>query len=66
MIDKDNGTSFTSSDIFVYSMEEEKSYPITNTKDNIEMYAEWSKAGDSIVYHTTKGEIFITKLDIQN
>ncbi|MCP5061209.1 MAG: hypothetical protein GY936_01935 [Ignavibacteriae bacterium] len=65
MIDKDNGTSFTSSDIFVYSIEEEKSYPITNTKDNIEMYAEWSKAGDSIVYHTTSGEIYLTKLEIK-
>jgi len=66
MIDKDNGTSYTSSDVFVYSIEEEKNYPITNTKDKIEMYAEWSKAGDSIVYHATNGEIFITKLDIQN
>ncbi len=66
MIDKDNGHSYTSSDLYIYSVEEEKNYSITNTKDNIEMYAEWSKAGDSIVYHTTKGEIYITKLDIQN
>jgi len=66
MVDKDNGHSYTSSDIFVYSLNDKKSFQITNTDDNIEMYAEWSNMGDSIVYHTVAGEIYLTKLDIQN
>ncbi len=66
MVDEDNGHSYTSSDIYIYSFEEDKSYPITNTENKIEMYAEWSNKGNSIVYHTEDGEIYTTKLNIEN
>ncbi len=66
MIDKDNGDYFTSSDLYIYSLKENKSYKITDTNDKIEMYADWSHNGKQIVYQTTEGEIYLMKLDIKN
>ncbi len=66
MIDKDNGYNYTSSDLFVYSLKENKSYKITDTNDKIEMFADWSHDGKRLVYQTTEGEIYLMKLDIKN
>jgi Tol biopolymer transport system component len=66
MIDKDNGYNYISSDLFVYSIDEQKSYPITKTDDKIEMFADWSHNGNEIVYNTLDGEIYLMKLDIKN
>lgn len=66
MIDEDNGTNYTSSDIFIYSLDGKNSYSVTATSDKIEMYAEWSNSGDKLVYHSTDGEIFVSTLQIQN
>jgi len=66
MIDKDNGDYFTSSDLYIYSLKENKSYKITDTNDKIEMYADWSHDGKKLVYQTTEGEIYLMKLDIKN
>lgn len=65
MKDEDDGNQYTASDIFIYSIENEESYPITSTEDKIEMFAEWSHKGDQIVYHTLDGEIFLVKLKIE-
>ena len=66
MIDKDNGYNYTSSDLFIYSIDEQKSYPVTNTEAKIEMFPEWSHSGNEIVYQTTEGEIYLMKLNIKN
>ncbi len=66
MNDKDNGYNYISSDIFVYSIESNKTFEITNTDDKIEMFAEWSNDGSRLVYNTTEGEIYITKLQFEN
>lgn len=66
MLDKDNGHNYISSDIYVYSIEQDKSVQITNTEAKIEMYPEWSNSGDNLVFNTTKGEIYISKLLIEN
>ncbi len=66
MNDKDNGYNYISSDILVYSIESNESFDVTNTKDRIEMYAEWSNDGSRLVYNTNNGEIFITKLQFEN
>jgi len=66
MKDKDDGYQYTSSDIYVYSIELVKSFPITKTNDKVEMFAEWSNDGKLLVYHTTAGEIYTTTLKCEN
>lgn len=66
MNDKDNGYNYISSDILVYSIDLNESFEVTNTEDKIEMFAEWSNDGNRLVYNTTEGEIFITKLQFEN
>lgn len=64
MIDEDDGYNYTSSDIFVYSLENQLSFEITTTTDKIEMFAEWSNDGNKLVYNTTDGEVFISTIQI--
>lgn len=66
MIDEDNGYNYVSSDIYVYSIEEQKSFPISATSDKMEMFAEWSNDGEKIVYHTTEGQLFVATIQIKN
>jgi hypothetical protein len=66
MKDEDDGHTYTESDLYVYSLEEDESYKITDTDERIEMYPEWSNNGKMLVYHTTEGEIFITELKFEN
>ncbi len=66
MIDKDDGYNYTSSDIYVYSLESKKSFPITQTSDSIEMYANWSKSGNQLIYNTINGQLFISTLQFEN
>lgn len=66
MNDKDNGYNYISSDIFVYSIDLNQSFKVTNTEDKIEMFAEWSNDGSRLVYNTNDGEIYITKLQFEN
>ncbi|PID58993.1 MAG: hypothetical protein CR986_07255 [Ignavibacteriae bacterium] len=65
MIDKDDGHVFTSSDIFIYSIDDKESFRITDTDNKIEMYPEWSNSGDKLVYNTTQGELIISELEIK-
>ena len=66
MNDKDNGYNYILSDIFVYSIDLDQSFKVTDTDDKIEMFAEWSNDGSRLVYNTTEGEIYITKLQFEN
>ena len=66
MIDEDNGYNYTASDLYIYSIDEQKSYLLTDTRDKIEMFADWSHDGTKIVYNTTEGEVYLMKLDIKN
>jgi len=66
MVDIDDRYNYISSDIYVYSIDLEQSFKITNTNDKIEMYAEWSNSGDKLIYHTTEGELYISTLLTEN
>lgn len=49
MRDRDNGDTYTSSDIFVYDLAENDLIQITDSEDRIEMYPSWSPDGNSVV-----------------
>lgn len=66
MVDIDNGYNYVSSDIFVYSLSSKESFQITNTNDQIEMFAEWSNDSSQLVYHTIEGKIIISTLEFEN
>ncbi|MBK8947020.1 MAG: PD40 domain-containing protein [Ignavibacteriae bacterium] len=66
MKDKDDGEKYISSDLFVFSIDENKEYQITNTENIIEMFAEWSNDQTSIVYNTSLGEIYLAKISFEN
>lgn len=66
MVDTDDGHNYLSSDIYVYSLSSKESYQITNTDDQIEMFAEWSNESNQLVYHTLEGKIIISTLEFEN
>ena len=66
MIDRDNGETYTASDIYIYSIETEKTFPVTDTEDKIEMFADWSNDGTKLVYHTMAGEIYLANIQFEN
>ncbi|MBK7107229.1 MAG: PD40 domain-containing protein [Ignavibacteriae bacterium] len=66
MKDKDDGQKYISSDLFIYSIEENKEYQITNTENMIEIFADWSNDQTSIVYNTILGEIYLAKISFEN
>lgn len=65
MKDKDDGYKYISSDLFIYSLKENKEYKLTETNDKIEMYADWSNDQTKIVFNTDKGEIFIANIKLE-
>jgi len=65
MKDHDDGTDFTASDIFVYSVKDKKEYRITATDDRIEMYPSWNEEMTKIVFETTIGIIYIAEIEIK-
>ena len=66
MVDKDNGLTVTSSDIYITSADGEKKFQITDTKDVFEMYPDWSPKGDQLVLNSYDGKIILIKLKIEN
>lgn len=64
MVDKDDGYVITSSDLFVVSADGRRKFQLTDTKDIIEMYAEWANNSNSLVFHSDEGQIFVMKLKI--
>ncbi len=59
MDDKNNGNDYTSSELWVVSMDGSKRIQLTKTDNEIELYPEWSPSGNKITYHTIDGNIFI-------
>ncbi len=64
MKDLDDGHQYTESEIWIASVDGSQTWQITHTPDRIEMYPQWSPAGDHIVYHSHQGEIFETAISI--
>jgi len=65
MVDKDDGISYISSDIFISSLNGKTKFNLTNTKDDIEMYPDWSPDGKKIVYNNLSGDIIISEFEIK-
>ncbi len=65
MNDEDDGHRVTSSDLITVHLETKKSLNLTQTKDKIELYPQWSPVNNEIIYHTASGNIELLKLEIQ-
>jgi len=65
MNDKDNGSTIVSSDIVAYSLKSQKVKNLTNSQNEIELYPAVSPNGDQIAYETSKGELFIMKIEVK-
>ncbi len=66
MRDKDNGYDYTESDLYVSDKDGRETFKLTDTKNEIEMFGEWSPDGTEIVFHNNRGEIYLLKLKIEN
>ncbi len=64
MKDMDDGEQFTASEIWVSTADGSQQWMITDTHDKIEMYPQWSPDGNSIVYHSLRGELIETTIQI--
>lgn len=62
MVDKDDGMSVTSSDIYAASADGKTKVKLTSTDKIHEMYPSWGPDGKSIVCNSYDGRIFILKL----
>ncbi len=65
MVDKDNGLSVISSDIYAASADGNLKFRLTDTNDIYEMYPDWSSDGSEIVANTYDGKILLLKLKIE-
>jgi tricorn protease-like protein len=63
MDDYDDGVHFISSEIKARHIASGKTFNLTQTNNEIEMYPEYSASTDEVVYHTTDGRII--KLTLQ-
>lgn len=64
MVDKDDRTKVTGSDVFISSADGTKKIQITNTKDVFEMYPVWSADGKKAAFNSENGKVFIVDLNI--
>ena len=64
MDDRDDGSQYTESEIWIVSSDGENSWKITDTPDMIEMYPQWSPNGKHVIYHSLRGEIIETSFEI--
>jgi Tol biopolymer transport system component len=63
MVDRDDGYTFTASDLYITSMDGKTRFQVTNT-DRIDLYPEWSPDGNEIVFATNEGQIYLLNLQI--
>ncbi len=64
MMDEDDGTQYTASEIWIVTYDGTQSWKITNTPDIIEMYPQWAPDGKHLIYHSTHGDIIETSIEI--
>jgi dipeptidyl aminopeptidase/acylaminoacyl peptidase len=64
MCDVDDGHRVIGSDIFVATMDDQSTFTITDTNDEIEMYPEWAPDGRQFVFHTESGKIKLVNIKI--
>ncbi|MDD5582330.1 MAG: hypothetical protein PHS99_03840 [Candidatus Marinimicrobia bacterium] len=64
MKDYDDGHFITESEIWISSVDGKESAPLTNTKDIIEMYPQWSPDSKALTFHDLSGHIYIMKLHV--
>ncbi len=64
MKDYDDGEKVIDSELFVSSVDGKSIFNITNTKDVYEMYPQWSKIGNEILFNSTDGIIYKIKLEL--
>jgi len=63
MRDFDNGSNYTDSEIWVVSSDGQNRIQLTDTKNVIEMYPEWSADGKNIVCAGLNGKILVYELE---
>jgi len=64
MKDLDDGVQYTDSEIWIVSYDGLNSWKITDTPEKIEMYPQWAPDGMHVIYHTLRGEIIETTIEI--
>ena len=64
MVDKDDGHQYTSSEIYVTSLDGRKRFRLTE-ESLIALYPNWSPEGMRITFHSEKGEIFLVQLSYE-
>lgn len=62
MVDRDNGLEVTESDIFAVSADGSQKTQLNVAGGEAAMYPEWSSDGQSVVYHSDEGSIYLMKL----
>ncbi len=62
MVDRDDGMTVTSSDVYAVTVDGKTKIKLTDTDDVREMYPGWSPDGNSIVCNSYDGRIYLLKL----
>lgn len=65
MIDRDNGTDFTASELGLYSVATGTHTALTSTDNEIELYPAWSPSGKKIACATQSGALLIYSFEIE-
>ena len=63
MVDRDDGYTFTASNLFISSIDGKNRFQLTSA-DRIDLYPEWSPDGNEIVFATNEGQIYLLNLQI--
>jgi len=66
MNDKDDGSEFIASDIIAVHVKSGKRMNLTETPESIDMYPKVSPDSKRIVFHNSKGEVFLMKIKVKN
>jgi Tol biopolymer transport system component len=62
MVDIDDGHRYLESEIYIKSIENQETIPITATPDIMELYPSWGKDNRRIVFTSVKGQIYLAEL----
>ncbi len=62
MADKDNGQVLTASELHIMNVTTGNDVQLTHTRDVIEIYPNWGKDKNTLVYCTARGQIYLMQL----